>query len=300
MVAEFPRFKLISHLGSLFVCTRSSTFCSVLDPSPNGTKYWSGCNNRDPRCHRCTRWFHSAGLACDSCLHLLLRYNHPIRFVEDYNMANACVRMVRASPDGTLLASCSNDQTVKIWVVSSKECRNELRAHEHVVECISWAPDSSANAINEAAGVDNKKGAHMGPFLASGSRDKTIRIWDVGAGVALFVLVAHDNWVRGVVFHPGSDDKTLRVWDLRNKRCMKTLEAHKHFCTSLEPLGNAFERSEVYLTLPCTSKLEQQWNALASQTHPGKDAADASHFHKSHPYVISGSVDQTVKVWECR
>ncbi|KAJ8975360.1 hypothetical protein NQ317_000289 [Molorchus minor] len=184
--------------------------------------------------------------------------------VKTYTGHRDWVRMVRASPDGTLLASCSNDQTVRIWVVSSKECRNELRAHEHVVECICWAPDSSANAINEAAGVDNKKGAHMGPFLASGSRDKTIRIWDVGAGVALFVLVAHDNWVRGVVFHPGgkflvsaSDDKTLRVWDLRNKRCMKTLEAHKHFCTSLD-------------------------------------------FHKSHPYVISGSVDQTVKVWECR
>lgn len=23
-------------------------------------------------------------------------------------------------------------------------------------------------------------------------------------------------------------------------------------------------------------------------------------FHRTHPYVISGSVDQTVKVWECR
>lgn len=69
---------------------------------------------------------------------------------------------------------------------------------------------------------------------------KFYRIWDVGAGVCLILLAGHDNWVRGVVFHPGgkflisaSDDKTLRVWDVRNKRCQKTLEAHKHFCTSL-------------------------------------------------------------------
>ncbi|ENN73068.1 hypothetical protein YQE_10306, partial [Dendroctonus ponderosae] len=81
-----------------------------------------------------------------------------------------------ASQDGSLLASCSNDQSVRIWSVTSKECRNELRGHEHVVECIAWAPDASASAINEAAGADNKKGAHMGPFLASGSRDKTIRL----------------------------------------------------------------------------------------------------------------------------
>ena len=83
--------------------------------------------------------------------------------------------MVRPSPDGTLIASCSNDQTVRIWMVASKECHSELRAHEHVVECIAWAPEVSSHAINEAAGVDNRKGAHMGPFLASGSRDRSIR-----------------------------------------------------------------------------------------------------------------------------
>ncbi|XP_017779190.1 PREDICTED: lissencephaly-1 homolog [Nicrophorus vespilloides] len=174
------------------------------------------------------------------------------------------VRMVRSSADGSLLATCSNDQTVRVWAVSSKECRQELRGHDHVVECVAWAPESASHPINEGAGADNRKGAHMGPFLASGSRDKNIRIWDVGAGVCLITLIGHDNWVRGCVFHPGgkflvsaSDDKTLRVWDLRNKRCQKTLEAHKHFCTSVD-------------------------------------------FHKSHPFVISGSVDQSVKVWECR
>lgn len=35
-----------------------------------------------------------------------------------------------------------------------------------------------------------KKGAQLGPFLASGSRDKTIKIWDVHAGVCLFTLVS--------------------------------------------------------------------------------------------------------------
>lgn len=52
----------------------------------------------------------------------------------------------------------------------------ELRDHDHTVECIAWAPETASASINEAAGVDNKKGAHQGPFLASGSRDKTIRV----------------------------------------------------------------------------------------------------------------------------
>ena len=112
--------------------------------------------------------------------------------------------------------------------------------------------------------TNHKIFAFSGPFLASGSRDKSIKVWDVSSGQCLFTLVGHDNWIRGLSWHPGgkyllsaSDDKSLRVWDVPHKRCSKRLEAHTHFCTSID-------------------------------------------FHKSAPYVITGSVDQTIKVWECR
>lgn len=52
----------------------------------------------------------------------------------------------------------------------------ELRDHDHTVECIAWAGESASQTINEAAGTDNKTGSHHGPFLASGSRDKSIRV----------------------------------------------------------------------------------------------------------------------------
>lgn len=187
------------------------------------------------------------------------------------------VRMVRINHDGSLLASCSNDHTIRIWVVATKECRSELREHDHVVECIAWAPDSAAASINEASsaggvansvdgGSSSKKVARTGsgPFLVSGSRDKLIKMWDVSTGVCLFTLIGHDNWVRGIAFQPGgkyllsvADDKTIRVWDISNKRNSKTIEAHTHFVTSVD-------------------------------------------FHRSSPYVITGSVDHLVKVWECR
>lgn len=64
------------------------------------------------------------------------------------------VRMVRPNQDGSLIASCSNDQTVRVWVVASKECKAELREHEHVVECIAWAPDSAHPTILEATGSE--------------------------------------------------------------------------------------------------------------------------------------------------
>ncbi|CAB1348926.1 unnamed protein product, partial [Coregonus sp. 'balchen'] len=134
------------------------------------------------------------------------------------------VRMVRPNQDGTLIASCSNDQTVRVWVVASKECKAELREHEHVVECISWAPESAHPTILEATGSESKKSGKPGPFLLSGSRDKTIKMWDVSIGMCLMTLFILSC----------ADDKTLRIWDYKNKRCMKTLSAHEHFVTSLE------------------------------------------------------------------
>lgn len=132
----------------------------------------------------------------------------------------------------------------------------EMREHEHVVECVAWAPESATAAIQEATALaasssnsapteNHKKSNLTGPFLASGSRDKSIKIWDVSTGLCVLTLTGHDNWVRGLVFHTGgkyllsaADDKTLRVWDLRHRRCLKTLEAHQHFCTSLGTYQN--------------------------------------------------------------
>jgi len=64
------------------------------------------------------------------------------------------VRQVRSNHDGSLLLSCSNDQTARVWVISTAECKAELREHDHVLECVAWAPDTAVQYIAEAANID--------------------------------------------------------------------------------------------------------------------------------------------------
>ena len=39
-------------------------------------------------------------------------------------------------------------------------------------------------------------------YLASGSRDKKIKIWEVKSARCVITLVGHDNWVTDLCFHP--------------------------------------------------------------------------------------------------
>jgi F-box and WD-40 domain protein CDC4 len=65
----------------------------------------------------------------------------------------------------------------------------------------------------------------------SGSRDTTLRIWDLRTGVCKNVLVGHQASVRCLGIHgnivvSGSYDTTARIWSISEGRCLRTLTGH--------------------------------------------------------------------------
>jgi WD40 repeat protein len=60
-----------------------------------------------------------------------------------------------------------------------------------------------------------------GRLLASGSYDKTIKLWDVASGREVRTLSGHTSRVLEVAFSPdgrllasGSGDETIKLWDI--------------------------------------------------------------------------------------
>ena len=81
--------------------------------------------------------------------------------------------------------------------------------------------------------------------MVSGSRDATLRVWDVETGECLHVLVGHVAAVRCVQYDgrlvvSGAYDYTVKVWDPEREECLHTLQGHTNRVYSLQVMCNFY------------------------------------------------------------
>jgi len=124
------------------------------------------------------------------------------------------INTVRWDPSRSMLASCSDDTTAKIWTTSdSEKCFRSFELHTKEIYSVRWSPAAT------------KKSS----ILATASFDNTVRIWDVMRDTCLHALSKHSYPVYSVNFSPdgdflasGSYDQNLFVWSVSTGALVRT------------------------------------------------------------------------------
>ncbi len=110
--------------------------------------------------------------------------------------------------------------------------------------CVKFCFYCAANRSTHSCSATHAWLAVFVPFLfllrvVSGSRDATLRVWDIETGQCLHVLMGHVAAVRCVQYDgrrvvSGAYDFMVKVWDPETETCLHTLQGHTNRVYSLQ------------------------------------------------------------------
>lgn len=125
------------------------------------------------------------------------------------------INALSIAPNNSLLATCSQDKSAKIWSCSNGAAVATLSGHRRGVSCVQFAPAQ--------------------PLLLTSSADLTIRVWSSTDFSCLRTLEGHTcSILRAIFIHETSSeiasvssDGLLRVWSVSSGSCVGTYDGHK-------------------------------------------------------------------------
>ncbi|WP_371357557.1 WD40 repeat domain-containing protein, partial [Hydrocoleum sp. CS-953] len=186
------------------------------------------------------------------------------------------INSISLSKDGEIIASASDDSTIKLWTNYGEEIAT-LSGHEGAVYSVSFS--------------------NNGKVLASGSQDGSIKLWSRD-GKLLRTIQGHRGAVNSVSFSPddktiasGGVDGTIKLWNIQGKQLV-SIKANQDKIYSVsygKVLASAGEDKTVKL-----------WNAQGKQLailKGHKERVLSVSVSPDGKNIATASWDNTVKVW---
>ncbi|HEY9619017.1 MAG TPA: serine/threonine-protein kinase [Crinalium sp.] len=227
------------------------------------------------------------------------RYRTATAVLQDLNRlpslssaANRQSRSTSRSPNSTLPSRSSANPSPAARREASWQEMGSLLGHSGPVTAIAISPDSR--------------------LIASGSRDKTIKLWNLitgellhsFAGRSLLFSAGHSDCIRSLVFSPdgrtlisASDDGTVKRWDLANLKLFSTLPEHGWGISAIAISPDGFLLASgggdgrIYLW---DLETEELIDSLAKH----RDQISALIISDDGQQLLSASYDKTVRLWD--
>ncbi len=161
---------------------------------------------------------------------------------------------------------------------------NTLRGHRYRVTSVLYSPN--------------------GKYIASGSEDGTVKIWDAETGSLVTTLKGHEERVTSVIYSPdgkyiisGSWDKTIIIWDVKTGKKLKVLTGSDLVNSlSYSPDGNKIASGSRNKTIIIWDiNTGKKLNTLRV---PGR--VSSLSYSPNGKYITSGNNDRTIIIWDAK
>ncbi|KAL0543568.1 hypothetical protein IC582_018667 [Cucumis melo] len=241
---------------------------------------------------------------------------------------------MKFSPDGKYLASGGEDGVVRIWHVRYANASSEFLADDGNHNTKSKEGKSSSKRLRFATVVIPEKlfqidelpiqefRGHSSDvldiawstsnFLLSSSKDKTVRLWQVGSDECLGVF-HHKNYVTCIQFNPmdenffvsGSIDGKIRIWGVKKQRVVDWADIRDVITAiSYRPDGKGFAVGSItgtcrfYEASGDYLHLDAQINVQGRKKASGKRITGIQFFRENSQRVMITSEDSKVRIFE--
>jgi RNA polymerase sigma factor (sigma-70 family) len=212
------------------------------------------------------------------------------------------VTAVSYSADGTKLLSASHDATLRSWDVATGLEGRSIQVVDNMAG--PFFSDDQVKGVNYG-GILSAVYSPDGKWIASGSHDGTVHLWDAVTGAELHTLHGHGRGVTTLAFSPdgkrlasGSWDLTIRVWDPLRGKPLQPWQGHDGTVRNL-----ALSPDGRLAAVACEDRTVRVWSlATNQQIHTLRGHTDfvyAVAFASDSRTIFSGSADGTVRIWDC-